>query len=123
VERTAARDRIYGYEQALDEGTALATAKARVLSLLPADTRTRDFWTFHAVERSYDPAGDSCAIWNLQSHTLSQLLPSSGPTADPTGEISVILLTNDAYYLPRFEPKNVTNAIVTARALPRHAGC
>jgi hypothetical protein len=119
VQKTSAQGRIYGYEQGLPAGTPLEAAKARVLALFPRDAKTQGFRVFHAVERSYDPLGDSCAIWNLKSHALGLLLVDT----DPSGEISVILSRNDVYYLPRFEPANVTNAIVATQALAGHDGC
>jgi hypothetical protein len=59
----------------------------------------------------------------LQSSTLAHLLAHTGATSDAGGAISVILSRNDTYYLPRFDPANITNAVVSTEALPHHAGC
>jgi hypothetical protein len=56
VEKTRVQQRVYGYEQSFAPGTSLATARTRVLELLPPDVKTKGFRVFHTVERSFDPA-------------------------------------------------------------------
>ncbi len=117
--------RVYTYDQAIGNGTSLATAQRDVLALLPPDAKTTSFWTDHN-----DGEGNSCAFWNLNSKTLARLLtsyynPTSGKNLGPPpkpGDIGVELSAvgaNGSVY----NPDDVADANVSLSALAKSTTC
>jgi hypothetical protein len=104
--------RVDGYEQAIGDGTPLATAKAAILSLLPRDTMTTAFWIAHGEN-------GSCAFWNVKSKTLGRWF-NGHRVGDPQGHLGIILATATAEGTYAFTPDNVPHASVSI--LPAHKG-
>jgi hypothetical protein len=107
--------RVDGYEQAIGDGTPLATAKAAVLGLLPKDTRTTAFWIAHTET-------GSCALWNLQSKTLGQWFGGK-KVGDPQGHLGIVLASATTEGTSAFAPNNVPHASINIAPEEKGGNC
>jgi hypothetical protein len=106
--------RVNGYTQAFPVGTSIAIAKHLVRILMPSDTTTTAFSIQH------DANGHTCAIWNVQSHTLGKWF-SSTKVRDPQGVMGIDLNTLNTKEV--FSAKNVTQAVISTVANNHSTRC
>jgi hypothetical protein len=107
--------RVDGYEQALPDGTSLASAKAAVRALLPSDTVPVSFRV------AYGSTG-SCAFWNLRSSRLGRWF-SGRKIGDSQGELGILLDTATTSSASAYDPANINNAIVSIGLAANDVGC
>jgi hypothetical protein len=107
-------NRVDGYTQAFPVGTAIALAMNLVRTLMPSDTTTTAFFIHH------DSTGHTCAIWNVQSHTLGQWL-SATKVEDGQGMMGIDLNTTNTQQV--FSAKNVTQAVIRTGAAGHRTNC
>jgi hypothetical protein len=107
-------NRVDGYTQAFPVGTSIALATNLVRILMPSDTTTTTFFIHH------DSTGHTCAIWNVQSHTLGQWF-SAKKVGDPQGVMGIDLNTINTQQV--FSAKNVTQAVIGTGAVGHATNC
>jgi hypothetical protein len=107
--------RVDGYTEAIGDGTSLATAKADVLKLLPADTTVTAFWISHE--------GGSCAFWNLKSATLGRWFAKTQKVGDAQGALGIAFFAYTSGDEWTFDPNNVSNAEIGIAPERRGTSC
>jgi hypothetical protein len=107
-------NRVDGYTQAFPVGTSIALAMNLIRSLMPSDTTTTAFVNHH------DSTGHTCAIWNVQSHTLGQWF-STKNVGDPQGGMVIDLNTINTQQV--FSAQNVTQAVIGTSAAGHRRNC
>jgi hypothetical protein len=107
-------NRVDGYTQAFPVGTSVALAMNLVRILMPSDTTTTAFFIHH------DSTGHTCAIWNVQSHTLGEWF-SAKQVGDGRGVMSIDLNTTNTQQV--FSAKNVTQAVIRTGAAGHRTNC
>jgi hypothetical protein len=107
-------NRVDGYTQAFPVGSSITLAMNRVRVLMPSDTTTTAFFINH------DSTGHTCAIWNVQSHTLGQWF-SAKKVGDGQGVMGIDLNTMNTQQV--FSAKNVTQAVIRMGAAGRRRDC
>jgi hypothetical protein len=107
-------NRVDGYTQAFPVGTSVAVAMQLVRILMPSDTTTTAFFIHH------DSTGHTCAIWNVQSHTLGQWF-SGNKAGDAHGVMGIDLNTMNTQRA--FSAKNVTQAVIRTGADGHRTNC
>jgi hypothetical protein len=97
--------RVIGFTYEMEPGTSLADAKEAVMEQLPQDSVTVLFQVIH------DSSGNSCAIWNLQSATLAEVV-GPPPAGDKGGDIGIELFTNGPNSTIAYDTSNIEEASV-----------
>jgi hypothetical protein len=107
-------NRVDGYTQAFPVGTSIKVAQNLVRILMPSDTTTTAFFIQH------DPAGHTCALWNVRSLTLGKWF-SSKKVRDPQGVMGIDLNTLNTQKV--FSAHNVTQAATSTVVNDHSTGC
>ena len=94
--------------------TSITAARRTVLALMPPDTVTTEFFIRH------DSTGHTCAMWNVASRTLGTLF-SSTRAHDPNGVLGIDLNTINTQLA--FSTQNVTQAVISTKALDHNSIC
>jgi hypothetical protein len=97
-------NRVDGFEEAIGENTSIAAAKAAVLELLPADTRTTSYRVAHGE--------GSCILWNVRSPTLARWWARNPHVGDPSGSLGIMLDTVNTSNEAAYEAGNVSHASI-----------
>jgi hypothetical protein len=107
--------RVDGYEQAFNEETPVAAARAEVLKLMPSDTHTLSFSVQHT-------SSGSCAFWNLQSATLGKYL-SAPKVGDARGVIGIDLSSETSSGESAYSPSDIRTATIWIAPLSSGTDC